>query len=99
MFANETLQALINEHSNDALAEQDGMVYQVWQDGEITLTKSGSLLGQRNLHCVECGVNGFEIKGVVWPHVRPNGNKFIYTTHEGAKAIRNCIFDAVEARR
>ena len=31
------------------------MVYQVWEDGEITLQKGGSLLWQRNLHCIEPG--------------------------------------------
>ena len=25
---------------------------EVWEDGEVTLTKSGSLYGCRNLHCV-----------------------------------------------
>ena len=30
----------------------DPMVYEVWEDGEITLTKGGELYGQRNLHCI-----------------------------------------------
>lgn len=28
----------------------EGMVWMVWQDGEVTLTKGGSLLGMRNIH-------------------------------------------------
>ena len=30
-------------------------VCQVWEDGEVTLTKGGSLWGQRNLHMIEFG--------------------------------------------
>jgi hypothetical protein len=32
------------------LTKQDGHVYELWSDGEITLQKSGSLYGQRTLH-------------------------------------------------
>ena len=46
----EDLDALIQElHSPEEL-DKDGMVYQIWEDGEITLQKSGSLLWQRILH-------------------------------------------------
>jgi len=38
------------------LAKQPGMVWQIWEDGELTLQKSGELLWQRNLHCIECGL-------------------------------------------
>jgi len=37
-------------HSLAYAKEDGGMVYQVWQDGEITLQKAGSLLWQRSLH-------------------------------------------------
>ena len=36
-------------------AIQDGMVYEVWEDGEITLTKGGDLYRHRNLHCIATG--------------------------------------------
>lgn len=93
MNAAQQLQIALGIHSKDELAKQDGMVYQVWQDGEITLQKSGDLLWQRNLHCIEMGINGFEVKGVEWPHTT-NGNKFIFTDEAGAKAVRAIIFEA-----
>lgn len=52
------LRALI-ERVNEAgksKADEEGMVYQVWEDGEITLQKSGSLLWQRSLHCLSPGL-------------------------------------------
>lgn len=38
------------------LAEQPGMVYEIWEDGEITLTKSGDLYRQRSLHTIVPGI-------------------------------------------
>lgn len=46
------LQAELFSFSNNELTKQEGMVYQIWHDGEITLQKSGSLYGQRNVHCI-----------------------------------------------
>ena len=84
------LQLLIDQHSDDSQAEvEGGHVYQVWQDGEVTLQKCGSLLGQRNLHMIYPGFAGFDA-GCVWPHKQGN-NKFIYTTESGAKAIHRAI--------
>lgn len=37
------------QHDENA-TKQDGMVYELWNDGEVILTKSGSLYRQRNLH-------------------------------------------------
>lgn len=36
-------------------AKNAAMVYQVFEDGEITLQKGGDLLWQRTLHCVATG--------------------------------------------
>jgi hypothetical protein len=47
------LEQLLAMHKPEALAA--GMVYEVWSDGEITLTKGGGLYGARTLHCVESG--------------------------------------------
>jgi len=46
------LQEMIDKMSNEALSKQIGMVYQIWDDGEITLQKCGDLLWQRTLHCM-----------------------------------------------
>ena len=47
------LDKLLSMH--DALAVEENMVYEVWEDGEITLTKGGDLYRQRSLHLIEAG--------------------------------------------
>ena len=37
--------------------QSDAMVYEVWQDGEVTLTKGGDLWRKRSLHCIRLGVH------------------------------------------
>jgi hypothetical protein len=41
--------------SNSPESLEDSMVYMVWEDGEITVTKGGPLLWQRTLHMVRSG--------------------------------------------
>lgn len=84
------LQALISKHSDDKLSEMVGHVYQVWQDGEITLQKCGELLWQRNLHMIVPGHSGFEAPGVSWPH-QSGKNSYIFTTEAGAALIHHEI--------
>ena len=45
-------EALLSLHSETAHL-REGMLYQVWEDGEVTLTKCGCLYGQRNVHTIE----------------------------------------------
>ena len=52
----ELLKGLINKYHDKELENQPGHVRQVWEDGEITLQKSGSLLWQRSLHQMEPGL-------------------------------------------
>jgi hypothetical protein len=40
---------------HDATAVNDHMVYEVWEDGEITLTKGGDLYRMRSLHLIKGG--------------------------------------------
>lgn len=49
----EKINAVIAMHNPEALKES--MVYELWNDGEVTLTKGGDLFRQRNLHCIEPG--------------------------------------------
>jgi hypothetical protein len=44
------------------------MVYEVWQDGEVTITKGGGLFGARNLHLVSPGLG----RDIVDPLALPN---------------------------
>lgn len=48
-----TLARFLAYHSPES--RNDGMVYSVWEDGEITLEKGGALFGQRNLHMMAHG--------------------------------------------
>ena len=89
------IRALIAQHSNDALAaEEGGHVYQIWEDGEITLQKSGSLLWQRNLHCIE---RGFAEENVLplsaFPHRHRESHAFAYVSKEGAYEIRAALLE------
>lgn len=86
----EQVKALIAEHSNDELSKEEGMVYQVWEDGEITLQKSGSLLWQRNLHCTSMGYDR-KLPIELFPHQNASGHGYMFSTREGCEAIRAFI--------
>ena len=86
------IQKLVQIHNRPDLANQHGMVYQIWDDGEITLQKSGDLLWQRNLH------------QTMWPLSKKlpertlpgklEGHEYMFTTREGAEAIRTYLENA-----
>lgn len=72
-------------------ARLEGMVYQVWEDGEVTLQKGGSLLWQRNLHCI---APGSEEHGLPRDALcnKYNGHSFIYVaSSDAAEAARDLI--------
>jgi hypothetical protein len=52
-MSTEIINKLRELHSPESI--EDAMVYEVWNDGEITLTKGGELYGQRNLHSIVPG--------------------------------------------
>lgn len=88
------IRALIQKHSNDALAEQEGHVYQIWEDGEITLQKSGPLLWQRNLHCIEMGFTDPDVLPLdAFPHRFRESHAFAYVSKEGAYEIRAALLE------
>lgn len=83
------LQEMLDAASNDALAKEEGHVYQVWNDGEVTSQKAGELLWQRSLHSMESGLEGVNITGLVWPHSQQYKNaSYIFCTREDALKIR-----------
>jgi hypothetical protein len=96
-----TIKTIIDAHSNPELAKQVGMVYQVWEDGEVTLTKSGELLGRRSLHMIRTGIDSLRVSPSLFPHQSKDGNHgFAYVTDKGAAAIREAIIgDAYEHDR
>lgn len=72
-------------------ARLEGMVYQVWEDGEITLQKGGNLLWQRNLHCT---APGSEKEGLPRDALRNkyNGHSYIFAaSHDDAEKARDLI--------
>jgi hypothetical protein len=85
----EKLSAAIAEESNDSLSKEPGMVYQVFEDGEVTLQKSGDLLWQRTLHCI---MPPFKeaVSPELFPH-KMNGHGYAFVTRDGAERIRALI--------
>lgn len=88
------LKDLIAKHSKPELAKQVGMVYQVWEDGEITLQKSGDLLWQRSLHCNKPGDPRMSISLDNFPEKNvTNGHAYIFTDRDGADIVRHAIIN------
>jgi hypothetical protein len=82
---------LIAKYSDDSLSEQTGMVYQVWNDGEITLQKSGRLLWHRTLHCMMPGNPNVAVPAEIFPHVSSRGYGYAFVDNDGATEISRAI--------
>ena len=83
------LKKIILSHNKPELAEQTGMVYQVWDDGEITLQKSGPLLWNRHLHQMNPPLESYKSIDE-WPD-KLKDNGFIFTDRSGAEAVRELL--------
>jgi len=86
------MKELITSCNNDELAKQSGMVYQVWEDGEITLQKSGDLLWRRTLHSIHYGMSDKAIPIEDFPH-KSGSHGFAYVNEADALCIRETIFN------
>jgi hypothetical protein len=79
---------LLSHHKPELVAYV--MVYEVWEDGEITLTKGGELYRQRTLHCIEPGN-----PNKAWPielfPVNNGSHGYVITDLNGAEAVRAAI--------
>ena len=79
-----TVQALVELYDNPELENRAGMLAQLWDDGELTLQKSGDLLWQRTVH-----ITHRAIPNCLWdmPHSHED---FTYTAMEcsDAQAVR-----------
>ena len=55
------------------------MAAELWEDGEITLTKcsNGELYGQRNLHCIYNGNSTWALPLDVFPVKQANNHAFV----------------------
>lgn len=78
--------------AGEADAASEGMVYQVWEDGSVTLQKSGSLLWKRGLHCIERGIPvGVEVEYFPPKNVE-NGHAYAFChTKDDADEVRKAI--------
>ena len=89
MSENELIAVLREMHKPDC--EGDSMVWEVWNDGEVTLTKGGELYGQRTLHMQAAGDMGLALPAKsLFP--RFNHSRIIVATHEEAMGARGLIF-------
>lgn len=81
---------------NDAHKPQhkaDNMVYQVWEDGEITLQKGGSLWNQRTLHTIAFGLPHKKIPTATMPCLNGDASHgyVIVGSNDEAEAVRSLI--------
>ena len=84
------LQEMINTMSNDELSKQVGMVYQVWDDGEITLQKCGDLLWQRSIHTINPDLGFGKLADINFPHKR-GIYSYAFVTDKDAESIRQAM--------
>lgn len=77
----------IHKAHNPELANQPGMVNQIWQDGEHTCQKSGELLWQRTLHCFGSGFSD-GLSASDMPILDNNPNQgYAFVSYKDAKTI------------
>ena len=88
MKTHEIIATLLAMHKPECQA--DSMVYEVWNDGEITLTKGGELYGQRTLHQMAMPLRTKHLP-VNALHPRYNNSRIMVATHEEAQAARALI--------
>jgi len=91
MEHSELVERLLSKH-NPSLAKEAGMVYVLFLDGEIVLTKCGELLWQRGLHLM---------MGAVAPRMIVENDRFpkysehsyIFCTKEDAEMLRSKLLE------
>ena len=92
MLSNQLIQDTIEKYNMPELAKENGMVYQVWEDGEVTLQKSGDLLWQRNLHLIKSGCAAKAIHPSKMPEQNRSGTHgWMFTDEEGTAAFRMAL--------
>lgn len=56
MTREQVLAEILKLHDVGLASVEGSMVTELWEDGEITLTKSGSIFRCRGLHMMRCGM-------------------------------------------
>lgn len=90
MTQDDKIAAIARYHAPEAKAQS--MVYSVWEDGEITIEKGGSLFGQRNLHCVAPGHGCKAWDKNLFPMQNVLHGRILVATNKDAEAFRALIF-------
>lgn len=81
-----SIKELLALHTGDTSTD---MVYEVWNDGEVTLTKGDDLYGQRNLHCIKPGfAKALPVEAL---HKRYSHSRIIVKNYEDAEKARELI--------
>lgn len=75
----------------DPRIPRNSMVYEVWQDGEVTITKSGDLFRRRILHCLIPETGDDAIDPNLMPERLGKNGSICVLTHEDAIIIRDWI--------
>ena len=81
---------LAHKLHNREHAKKPGHVYQIWQDGEITIQKSGDLLFQRTLHCTTQALT-HPVPGLVFPETSGNNSYAFVASEKDAMDVRLLI--------
>lgn len=94
MNRSELIAFIAKAHKPELAKVEGGHVYQVWNDGELTLTKAGSLLGSRTLHMIMPGNPDNALSWHEMPVKHPNVSRklgFAYVTREDGETIAHAI--------
>lgn len=89
------IQAVLAMHKPEC--KQNPMVYEVWHDGEITLTKGGDLFRRRTLHCIRGGAvdESKWLPGDSLPQKATSASSIFVASHEEACVASDLICRAV----
>jgi len=86
----------INKAHNPDLASNN-MVYQIWEDGEVTLQKAGNLLWTRGLHIIYPAINGLNINYTKMP-IKYHYHGYAFVSEHDIIIIRELMRNLVEKK-
>lgn len=87
---------ITNYHDENLIIPEGNQVYTLYEDGELTIQKGGSLYGRRTEHVVEYGLDKYSIyyKKLTFPKYTSMAQSYGYlliATYEKALEIRECM--------
>ena len=85
----EIIAQMLAKHS--PMARNMSMVYQVWEDGEVTITKGAELFGFRTLHVQAIGNPSLAVDCTQLPHQTICHGSVFCKTYEDAMLLHEMI--------